>query len=134
MSFNKITIVGNLGRSPELRYTPQGTAVCEFSIATTEKKPRSEDVTTWFKCTAWGKTAENASKFLAKGSKAYVDGRLSQETWTDRDGVEKTTLAVNVSDIQYLSPKAENNNTQQPLAEATHTGTAPLVDDSDVPF
>ncbi len=106
MSFNKITVVGNLGRDPELRYTPQGNAVCNFSMATNEKKRdksgESQDVTTWFRITLWGKQAENASKYLTKGSSVYIEGRLRLEEWTDRDGKIRHTLDVQATDMQFI--------------------------------
>ena len=90
MSFNKIIIVGNLGRDPELRYTPQGVAVCDFSMATNERKRdksgETQEVATWFRVTLWRNQAENAAKYLKKGSQVYIEGRLSMEEWTDRDG------------------------------------------------
>jgi len=106
MSFNKITVVGNLGRDPELRYTPQGNAVCNFSVATNEKRKDKagdlQDVTTWFRITLWGKQAENASKYLTKGSPIYVEGRLRVEEWTDRDGGQRYTLEVQATDMQFI--------------------------------
>ncbi len=106
MSFNKIILVGNLGRDPELRYTPQGTAVCDFSIATNEKKRdksgEMQDVTTWFRVTTWNKLAENASKYLSKGKSVYIEGRLRMEEYTDRDGKTRFNLEVNASDMQFL--------------------------------
>jgi len=111
-SFNKITIVGYLGRDPELRYTPQGTAVCNISIATTErrKEPRSgesQDITTWFRVTLWGRQAEVANQYLSKGKQVYIEGRLRQEEYTDRDGAKRTSLVVNATDIQFLGTKAD---------------------------
>ena len=107
MSFNKITIVGNLGRDPELRYTPQGNAVCNFSMATNEKRRDKsgelQDITTWFRVTLWGRQAENASKYLQKGSPVYIEGRLRVDEWTDRDGKSRYTLEVNANDMQFLS-------------------------------
>jgi single-strand DNA-binding protein len=85
MSFNKIIAIGNLGRDPELRYTPQG------------------DVTTWFKVTLWRKLAENASKYLTKGRSVYVEGRLQVEEWTDRDGKNRHTLIIQCSDMHFIS-------------------------------
>jgi len=111
-SFNKIVIVGYLGRDPELRYTPQGQAVCNFSVATTEKRkePRSgeaQDITTWFKVTLWGRLAELANQYLSKGKQVYVEGRLRQEEYTDRDGVKRTSLVVNASDMHFLGTKGD---------------------------
>ena len=106
MSFNKIIIVGNLGRDPELRYTPQGNAVCNFSMATNERRRdkagEQQDITTWFRITVWGKQAENVSKYLSKGRRVYVEGRLHVEDWTDRDGKQRYTLEVNATDVHFL--------------------------------
>ncbi len=112
MSFNKIILVGNLGKDPELRYTPQGDAVCSFSMATNErKKDKSgefQDVTTWFKVTLWRRQAENASKYLSKGSSVYIEGRLQMEEWTDRDGKERFTLGVQATDMQFIGSRGDN--------------------------
>jgi len=106
MSFNKIIIVGNLGRDPELRYTPQGNAVCNFSMATNEKRRDKagelQDITTWFRVTLWGRQAENASKYLQKGSPVYIEGRLKLDEWTDRDGNTRQTLDVTATDMQFI--------------------------------
>lgn len=113
MSFNKIIIVGNLGRDPELRYTPQGTAVCSFSMATNEKrKDRSgemQSITTWFRITLWGKQAENANKYLTKGNPVYIEGRLRTEEWTDRDGKTRTSLEVQATDMQFISSRGDSD-------------------------
>ena len=107
MSFNKIIVVGNLGRDPELRYTPQGSAVCDFSVATNEKRRDKagelQNVTTWFRVTLWNKQAENAAKYLTKGSSVYIEGRLRIEEWTDKDGNNRFSLDVNATDMQFLS-------------------------------
>ena len=111
MSFNKIIIVGNLGRDPELRYTPQGTAVCNFSMATNErrrdKSGEMQDITTWFRITLWGRQAENASKYLTKGNPVYIEGRLKLDEWTDRDGNTRQTLDVTATDMQFLGRGAQ---------------------------
>lgn len=107
MSFNKIILVGNLGKDPELRYTPQGDAVCSFSMATNEKKKDKsgeyQDVTTWFKVTLWRRQAENASKYLSKGNPVYIEGRLQIEEWTDRDNNNRFTLSVQATDMHFIS-------------------------------
>ena len=127
MSFNKITIIGNLGRDPELRYTPQGTAVCDFSVAVNDRKRDKagewQDVTTWFKITFWGKQAENASKYLTKGRQAYIEGRLQVEEWTDRDGNNRFTLAVQGSDIQFLGD-GRGESSDQHASESSYTPAA----------
>jgi single-strand DNA-binding protein len=106
MSFNKIIVVGNLGRDPELRYTPQGTAVCSFTMATNEKRKDKngvqQDFTTWFRVTVWGKQAETVSKYLSKGRSVYVEGRLHLEEWQDRDGKQRYTLEVNATDVHFI--------------------------------
>lgn len=150
MSFNKIIVVGNLGRDPELRYTPQGSAVCSFSIATNEKKRDKagdmQDVTTWFRVTLWNKQAENASKYLTKGSAVYVEGRLRVEEWTDRDGKNRSSLEINGTDMQFISggrnedfsSESDNSNDFSNDREATGAaagrGSSDLPSDDDIPF
>src|SRR6266481_722818 len=94
MSFNKITLVGNLGRDPELRYTPQGTPVCSFSLATNERRKdratgENNDITTWFRVTLWGRQAETASQYLTRGRPVYIEGRLRQPLTKNR--IKKTS-------------------------------------------
>lgn len=111
MSFNKIIIVGNLGRDPELRYTPQGNAVCSFSVATNEKRKDKngdfQDVTTWFRITLWGKQAEAASKYLTKGRPVYIEGRLRIEEYTDKDGNNRQSLEVTATDMQFIGSRGD---------------------------
>ena len=124
MSFNKITIVGYLGRDPELRYTPQGTALCKMSIATTEKRKNvageMEEHTTWFRVTAWGRQAELANEYLAKGRQLYVEGRLRLEEYIDREGQKRISAEVSATDIQFLGHRVEapNANAQEEMASA----------------
>jgi len=114
MSFNKITIVGYLGQDPKMRYTPQGTAVCNFSVATTEKRKNGsgemEEHTIWFRVTAWGRQAEVAAEYLAKGRQVYVEGRLRLEEYTDREGYPRTSPEVNASDIHFLGQRGDATN------------------------
>ena len=121
MSFNKITIIGNLGRDPELRYTPQGDAVCDFSVAVNDRKRDKsgefQDVTTWFKVTFWRKQAENASKFLTKGRQVYVEGRLQVEEWTDRDGNNRQTLAIQGSELQFIGERSGDERSVNSASE-----------------
>jgi single-strand DNA-binding protein len=121
MSFNKITIVGYLGRDPELRYTPQGTAVCKMSVATTERRKNvageSEEHTTWFRVTVWGRQAELANEYLAKGRQVYIEGRLRLSEYTDRDGNTRISPEVNASDLQFLGQRGDVM-AEAPSAEA----------------
>lgn len=127
MSFNKIIVIGNLGRDPELRYTPQGNAVCNFSVATSEKKRdkagEMQEITTWFRVTTWNKQAENASKYLTKGRPIYVEGRLRIEEWTDRDGKNRYTLEVNATDLQFLGGGQNENVSSDSTAEQEFSQT-----------
>ncbi len=116
-SFNKIMIVGYLGKDPELRYTPQGKAVANFSIATTERRKdggEDKEITTWFRVSVWGRQAELCNEYLTKGRQVYVEGRLCQTEYTDREGGTRTALEVNASDVQFLSPKGEGGGISEP--------------------
>ncbi len=110
-SFNKIIIVGYLGRDPEMRYTPQGTAVSNFSIASTERRKdkagEQQEITTWFRVSLWGKQAEAITQYLTKGRQVYVEGRLRTEEYTDRDGNRRQSLEVTASDVQLLGSKGD---------------------------
>ena len=141
MSFNKIIIVGNLGRDPELRYTPQGTPVCNFSLATNERRKdktgEMQDLTTWFKITLWGRQAETASQYLTKGRPIYIEGRLRVEEWTDRDGKPRHTLEVHATDMQFIGGgsggRSEEPQADRPAASEPATGHPDVAED-DVPF
>jgi single-strand DNA-binding protein len=153
MSFNKIIAIGNLGRDPELRYTPQGDAVCDFSIAVNDrrrdKSGEFQDVTTWFKVTLWRKLAENASKYLTKGRSVYVEGKLQVEEWTDRDGKNRQTLVIQGSDIHFIGDNrgeempsgatADNdfssrNETGTSRSAGATTDLSDSPNDDDIPF
>lgn len=116
-SFNKIIIVGYLGRDPEIRYTPQGDAVCNFSVATTEKR-NDQEHTTWFRVTVWRRQAEVANQYLSKGRQVYVEGRLRQAEYVDREGHTRTTLEVTASDIQFLTPKGSDDYEAEPSRDS----------------
>jgi len=100
MSFAKIMLYGNLGGNPELRYTSSGDAVCNFNVAVNSKYGQ-EDRTTWFRVTAWRKTAELIAQYFAKGDPIMLEGSVAEEKWTDRDGVERSTLAVNANAFHF---------------------------------
>ena len=109
-SVNKVIIVGNLGRDPEVRYTPNGSAVCNVSVATTRiwKNKDSGDKneeTEWHRVVFYDKLAEIAGEYLKKGRSVYVEGRLKTRKWQDKDGVEKYTTEIVATDMQMLGSR-----------------------------
>jgi len=106
---NKAILIGNLGRDPELRYTQSGTAVANFSIATTERTKRDgewQDQTEWHNIVVFGKTAENCSNYLNKGSSVFIEGRIQTRKWNDRDGNERSTTEIVANNVQFLGGKS----------------------------
>lgn len=108
-SLNRVQLIGNLTRDPELRYTPSGAAVCSFSLATnrtwtTEAGEKKEEAD-FHRIVAWNKLAELCSQFLVKGRKVYVEGRLQTRTWTAQDGTSKSTTEVVIDDMILLDSK-----------------------------
>lgn len=107
---NKVILIGNLGKDPELRHTPQGQAVANFSLATsenwTDKSGQKQERTEWHKVVVWGKPAELAAKYLSKGRKAYIEGRLQTRAWDDKEGQKRYTTEVVASTIQFLDSAA----------------------------
>jgi single-strand DNA-binding protein len=158
MSFSKITVIGNLGRDPELRYTPQGDAVCDFSVAVNDRRRDKagefQDVTTWFKVTFWRKQAETASKYLTKGKSVYVEGRLQVEEWNDRDGNKRFSLVIQGTDLQFIGDSRSSDESSGSSFSSTATAggssdsfgdstgdkrgnggsSADLPSDDDIPF
>jgi single-strand DNA-binding protein len=111
-SVNKVILIGNLGKDPEIKYTPTGTAVANFSIATNERfKDKSgewQDRTEWHNIVAWQRTAEIIGEFVKKGSKIYLEGRLQTRSWDDKEsGQKKYRTEVVVSDLVLLSGRGE---------------------------
>lgn len=108
-SLNKVQLIGNLTRDPELKYTPQGTAVCTFGLATnrqwtTDSGEQKEDVE-FHRIVAWRKLGELCSQLLSKGRKVYLEGRLNTNKWTGQDGVERKTTEIVINDMLILDPK-----------------------------
>jgi single-strand DNA-binding protein len=135
-SFNKIIIVGYLGRDPELQYTPQGTAVCKFTVATTERRKDKSgeqvEATTWFRVSVWGKQAEVVNNYLSKGRQVFVEGRLRQEEYTDRDGNKRTSLEVNSTDVQFIG--ARGDDAPQARTASREPEASAAIQDDDIPF
>lgn len=116
-SLNRVQLIGNLTRDPELRYTPSGSAVCSFGIATnrswtTDSGEKREEVD-FHNIVAWRKLAELCSQFLTKGRKVYVEGRLSTRSWTGQDGQQKSRTEVVIDDMILLDNKQSGGASQQ---------------------
>lgn len=110
MSVNKVILVGRLGQNPEVRYTPSGAAVANFSVATneswTDKSGQKQERTEWHRVVVWGKLAELCAQYLAKGRQCYVEGRLQTRQWQDKDGQTKYTTEVQAQTVQFLGATA----------------------------
>ncbi len=104
---NKVILIGNLGRDPEVRFTPSGQAVANFSIATSESwtdksSGQRQEKTEWHRIVVWGKQAENCGQYLKKGRQCYIEGRLQTREWTDKEGKKNYTTEVVANTVQFL--------------------------------
>jgi single-strand DNA-binding protein len=134
MSLNKHMIIGTLGNDPELRYTQNNHAVCRLSVATTEKY-KEKETTTWHTVNCWGKTAEACAKYLSKGKKVYVEGPIRANKFTDKKGIERTTMEVTAEKVEFLSPRqvgeAESQSKSSHQSQEAEDG---FDFNSDIPF
>lgn len=134
--FHTIIVVGNVGRDPEMRYTPSGQAVTSFSVATSRSYTNSSgarvDETIWFRISAWGKQAETCNTYLKKGSKVLVEGRLTADAnggpriWTRQDGTPGASFEISASTVRFLSSRGEVGGDEG--------GGEPAMGDDDIPF
>ena len=142
---NKVILVGNLGKDPEVRYLEGGTAVANFSIATSESykdKTSGERKTNteWHNIVVWRGLAEVAEKYLKKGSQIYLEGKLRNRQWQDKDGGTRYTTEVVADNFQMLGKKEDNNTTNAAVSPAKETPTAAPENDNstsevdDLPF
>ena len=126
---NKVILVGNLGKDPELRHTPQGQAVANFPLATSEswndKSGQKQERTEWHRIVVWGKLAELCAKYLSKGRKAYVEGKLQTRAWDDNQGQKRYTTEIVASTVQFLDSSAGAGATRSSSAEDDPFGPPP---------
>jgi single-strand DNA-binding protein len=145
-SLNKVILIGRLGKDPAVRFTQEGKAVANFSLAVDEsyKNKEGEKIkkTEWVNIVVWGPSVENfVQKYLHCGDLVYVEGKLQTRSWEDKDGNKKYTTEINVSDIKGLitgdgsdrSAKTSNKSATKPAARPAQRQAAE-VDDSDIPF
>jgi len=147
---NKVILVGNLGKDPELRHTPQGQAVCNFSIATSEswndKSGQKQERTEWHRIVVWGKLGELCAKYLSKGRQAYIEGKLQTRAWDDKDGQKRYTTEVIALTVQFLGAGAgagasrssdmESSGSSDPFGAPPEFGDSGATTSSnqDIPF
>lgn len=123
-NYNKVMLMGNLTRDPELRYTPGGAAVCEFSIAVnekwTDKQGTKQERVGFFDCVAWARLAEVITEYMKKGRPIFVEGRLQQDRWDDKNtGQKRSRIRVTVTTVQFLGGRDESGQQSQQGAPAT---------------
>lgn len=127
MSVNKVILIGRLGQDPELKYTPSGTAVTNFSLATseswTDKAGQKQDRTEWHRVVVWGKLAELCNQYLAKGRQAFVEGALQTRSWDGKDGQKRYTTEINAKSVQFLGGNASTGTGQR--TETNTNASAP---------
>jgi single-strand DNA-binding protein len=161
MGINKVILLGNLGKDPEVRSTPQGMTIARFSLATGERKKDQSgqwvDHTEWHNIVTFGRTAENCQKFLKKGRQAFVEGRIRTNKWQDKEGKDRYTTEILADNVQFVGARGEasdgdfsgaaNDNvlagipTADALPKAANSGRSSATmdepvtfDDDDIPF
>ena len=152
MSLNKVMILGRLGQDPELKYTPSGAAVCNFSVATTEswtdKSGQKQERTEWHRIVVWGKLGELCNQYLSKGRQAFVEGTLQTRSWEGQDGSKRYTTEINAKNVQFIGGQAsagkgdygrnemsqENPATDNALNQDYNVSTDANFTADDIPF
>lgn len=148
MSYNKVMLIGRLGRDPELRYTPNGYSVANFPMATdesyTDREGNRQKRTEWHRIVVWNKQAESTSKYLSKGRQVFVEGSLQTRKWQDQQGVDRYTTEIKAVRVVFLGSN-EGNQPSQPAAQTAQQSAqsaedpfAPSAQDTegvdDIPF
>lgn len=145
-SLNKVMLIGNLGKDPEVRYTPDGTPVATFSLATsenwTDKSGGRQEHTEWHTVVAWNKLADLCKRYLSKGRQVYIEGRIRSRDWTDKDGNKRRTTEVIASQMVLLGSRSQGADAGAHSMEAPSRGPIEPeqsfgdagITDSDIPF
>jgi len=137
-SVNKVILIGNLGRDPEIRHTATGTAVANFTMATTERwtDPSGErkERTEWHRVVVWAKQAEIAAEYLRKGRSVYVEGSLQTREWTDREGQKRYTTEVRAQRFQMLGGRDDREPVRAGGSSHQVADDGPGYEEDDIPF
>jgi single-strand DNA-binding protein len=148
---NKAILVGNLGRDPELRTTPSGQSVVNFTLATsetwTDKSGERVERTEWHRIVVWGRTAEMCNQYLSKGRTVYVEGRIQTREWEDKDGNKRYTTEINANTVNFIGPRGSSGSSGssggdsggEPSGGSNDGGSGPSGDpdppmDDNIPF
>ncbi len=133
---NKVILVGNLGKDPEVKYTQGGTAFANFSIATserwTDKNGEKQEKTEWHRVVAWGKLAEICGEYMSKGKQVYIEGKLQTRQWEDKDGNTRYTTEVKADNVMLLGRKDSFDESNDKSGSYPADKNEP--DDGDIPF
>lgn len=143
--FHKVTIIGNLGGDPELKYQPNGDAVCSFSVATNRKWKNSDgtpgEETVWFRVTAWRKLAETCNQYLKKGKQVYIEGRLTPDkttggprVWQANDGSHKASFELLALEVKFLGSGGGGTGPLSDTSDSSFSNHPPTVQEEEIPF
>ena len=117
LGINKVILIGNLGKDPELQHTPSGNTVCKFSVATTDQWKDSsgnkQQKTEWHNIVVWGKLAEICNQYLEKGKTAYIEGKITTRSWEDKDGNKRYMTEIVASTVQFMSPSGNKGGSHE---------------------
>lgn len=131
MSVNKVILLGRLGQDPELKYTPGGAPVCNFSLATseawTDKQGQKQERTEWHRVVVWGKLAELCNQYLAKGRQAFVEGRVQTRSWDDKDGNKRYTTEINATTVQFIGGASADRGGERNVDNSAGMNQAPAA-------
>jgi len=134
---NKVILIGNLGKDPEVRYSQAGAAIASFNVATTETWKKQdgskEELTEWHRIVAFGRLGEICGEYLSKGSKVFIEGRLQTRKWDDKDGNTKYTTEIVAREMKMLSPRGSSGDSSQGRQYDDQPFPEPVMGD-DVPF
>jgi single-strand DNA-binding protein len=137
-SVNKVILIGNLGRDPEIRTTPQGTSLARFSVATSttwkDASGAKQERTEWHDVVAWEKLAQICGEYLHKGKMVYVEGSLQTRSWEDQNGQKRYKTEIKASNVVMLSPPRDRTEATRPAKEESEAAEPVAAYDDDVPF
>ena len=139
MSLNKVMLIGNLGKDPELRFTPSGRAVARFSLATseqwTDQQGQRQDRTEWHNVVVWGKQAETCGQYLSKGRQVFIEGSIRSRQYDDKEGQKRYITEVIAQRVQFLGGGGGRGaESRAPMADEGPGGPPASAEDDDIPF